>query len=56
MFIHHLIIGFTSFKLQDLLLSFNLTLFIWAIYILEVYIVQNAFSMNLDIYQCILIF
>ena len=47
--------GFSSLAYNNVLYVFIMTLLIWINYIIVVYLVQYAFSFNLDIYQSILL-
>ena len=47
--------GFSSLAYSNVLYIFIMTLLIWINYIIVVYLVQYAFSFNLDIYQSILL-
>ena len=47
--------GFSKVENKNILISLFLTLIIWGIYILEVYLVQSAFNINLGIYEVIFI-
>ncbi len=47
--------GFSSLVYNNVLYVFIMTLLIWINYIIVVYLVQYAFSFNLDIYQSILL-
>ena len=43
--------GYSKFKFNNIIPVVGLTIIIWSIYILEVYLVQNAFNLNLTIHQ-----
>lgn len=43
--------GYSKFKFNNILPVSTLTIAIWSIYILEVFLVQNAFNLNLTILQ-----
>tara|TARA_Y100000590_G_scaffold383691_1_gene454565 strand:- start:24 stop:971 length:948 start_codon:yes stop_codon:yes gene_type:complete len=47
--------GFSSLAYNNVLYVFIMTLLIWINYVIVVYLVQYAFSFNLDIYQSILL-
>ena len=51
----NLIKGITNIKKEKIIPSLLLTIIIWAFYTIEVYLVQGAFSMNLNIFQCMII-
>tara|TARA_Y100001970_G_scaffold181965_1_gene221443 strand:- start:882 stop:1829 length:948 start_codon:yes stop_codon:yes gene_type:complete len=53
--ISDIIHGFSSLAYHNVLYVFIMTLLIWINYIIVVYLVQYAFSFNLDIYQSILL-
>ena len=55
LFMTRIISGITTFKKKDLFYCLLLTLLIWSIYILEVYYVQDAFNIKLNVFQCVLI-
>jgi len=47
--------GFSSLNISNILKVFFITLIIWLIYILNVYLLQSAFHLNLSINQCIVL-
>lgn len=55
MFIFNVIDGFSKIENTNIIISLFLTLFIWSIYILEVYLVQSAFNINLGLYEVVFI-
>ena len=54
-FIFNIFDGFSKVKNINILISLFLTLIIWGIYILEVYLVQSAFNINLGLYEVVFI-
>ena len=55
MIIPDIVNGFSALAYNNLLYVFIMTILIWINYIVVVYLVQYAFSFNLDIYQSILL-
>ena len=54
-FIFNVVNGFSRIKIYNFMLSLLLTIIIWSVYILEVYLVQSAFNINLGFYESIFI-